>query len=122
MARQQGVFAGLPRVAYRRAPDRYFTLVAVAVVLHGVAVAVFGTAMLLLYVNLSPKETAAFAACSVAEYVIEGMAAALVFKAHATLQALGAERQGCFAERPTAPLPGKSEPVRLFRALTDEPE
>jgi class 3 adenylate cyclase len=60
---------------YRRTGARYFDAQALGAVLNGVVVAGFGVATLLLYVDVRAGELAAFAACSVAGYVAEGILA-----------------------------------------------
>lgn len=76
-ARRRGLFEALPRLGYRWAGPRYFEACALAVVLHGVVVAGFGLLTLALYVDLTPGELGLFAACSVAGYLVEGLAAAV---------------------------------------------
>jgi adenylate cyclase len=73
--RRRGVFEGLPRSLYRRAGPRYFDGAAAGVVFNGVVVAGFGVLVLVLYVDVHADELAAFAACTAAGYVVEGVAA-----------------------------------------------
>src|SRR4051812_40471916 len=73
--RRRGFFEGPPRVAYHRAGRRYLDVCAAAVVLNGVAVALFGLIVLALYVDVHADELALFAVCSIAGYVVENLVA-----------------------------------------------
>jgi hypothetical protein len=75
--RRRGFFEGLPRVVYRRTGARYFAACAAAVVGNGIVVSGFGVIALALYVNLSARELALFAACTAVGFAVEGAVAAL---------------------------------------------
>ena len=78
--RRRGFFEGPPRLLYHRAGVRYLDAAAGAIVLNGVAVALFGLVVLALYLDLSAGELAIFAACSGAGYVVESLAAAVYLR------------------------------------------
>ncbi|HYF27116.1 MAG TPA: adenylate/guanylate cyclase domain-containing protein [Baekduia sp.] len=71
----RGFFERPPRVLYRRARARYLDVAVAAAAANGVVVAGFGLVTLVLYVDLSARELAAFGACSAAGYVAEGVVA-----------------------------------------------
>lgn len=78
--RRRGLFEGSPRVLYRRTGPRYLAAVGHLIVFNGIVVALFGVIALLLYVNLSPGETALFAAASALAFGLEGALAAGYFR------------------------------------------
>lgn len=75
--RPRGLFEAVPRRLYRVAGPSYLDALTLAVVLNGIAVAVFGLVALLLFLDASAGELAAVGACSAAGYVVEGLAAGL---------------------------------------------
>src|SRR5207302_267510 len=76
---RRGLFEGPPQVLYRRTGARYFEASAVGIVLNGVVVSGFGVVAVLLYVDLSVREVALFAACLAVGFAVEGAVAALYF-------------------------------------------
>jgi adenylate cyclase len=74
--RRGGIFAGMPRAAYRRTRERYLDAYAVALVVNGLVVAGFEIAVVALYIDLDAGELALFAAAAVAGYVVENLVAA----------------------------------------------
>jgi adenylate cyclase len=75
--RRRGFFEGGPRVVYSRTGARYFAACAAAVVGNGIVVSGFGVIALALYVSLSARELAVFAACTAVGFAVEGAVAAL---------------------------------------------
>src|SRR4051812_6067711 len=73
--RPRGIFEGVPRALYGRYGPRYLDALAGMAALNGVAVAAFTVVALLLYVDLSSGELAAFAAVTAAWYLVEGAVA-----------------------------------------------
>ena len=75
--RRRGFFETPPRKLYRRTGPRYLAACAGIVVLNGVLVAGFGVIALLLYVDVSAGEAAAFAGTLAGGFAAEGALAAL---------------------------------------------
>src|SRR3954452_11935969 len=78
--RRRGFFEGPPRVLYRRAGRRYIDGAAAAIVLNGIAVALFGLVVVALYVDVRAGEIAGFAAVSAAGYVVENVIASVYLR------------------------------------------
>jgi class 3 adenylate cyclase len=78
--RRRGFFEEPARVLYHRAGARYFTTCAQVIVLHGIAVSLFGLLVLVLYVNLSGGEVALFGVAFAAALALEGALAAFYFQ------------------------------------------
>src|SRR3954468_10748526 len=78
--RRRGVFEGPPRALYGRTGARYVDACALAIVVNGVVISVFGVVTGVLYVDVQAGELALFAACSAAAYLAEGLAAAVHFR------------------------------------------
>src|SRR3712207_3285332 len=78
--RPRGLFEGLPRFLYRRTGRRYLDACAALIVLNGLVVGGVGLITVALYVDLDADELALFAACSLAGYAAEGLAAAALLR------------------------------------------
>src|SRR3982751_4950534 len=78
--RRRGVFEGPPRALYRNTGARYLDACALAIVVNGVVISVFGVVTVVLYVDVRAGELALFAACSASAYLVEGLAAAVQFR------------------------------------------
>ena len=78
--RRRGIFEGAPRMLYRRTGPRYLDALALVTIANGVAVAGFGVVTLVLYVDVTAAELAAFTAVVAAAYFVEAAVAAVYLR------------------------------------------